>query len=351
MLPLACLPLIVLVGCAGDQARRPKTDPAVVSISQVGEQEVPDYEDFTGRTEAKERVEVKARATGYLEQVMFKDGDVVKQGDQLYQIDDRTYKANLDKLNSDIERNTALKDRLNSDLARARRLRVGETISREEYDKTVANRDEAQASLQASKAAAKVAELNLSFTKVLAPIAGKVSKTRITKGNLVTQDQTLLTTIVALNPMYAYFDVDERSVLRIRAKIRQKEVKSAAEAKFPVVIGLMTEKGFPHKGIIHFVDNRLDPNTGTLRVGGTFENPGNDPVLLDGLFVRVRVAIGAPLSLWWSARRRSAAIRVSASSTSSTTRTRSNTAPLRSAHSVTGCVSSTPGSAPASGSS
>lgn len=297
--------LPLLSGCASGEAGKkgPKGAPAVVSIAQAVEKENLEEADFTGRTEAVESVDVKARATGYLQEVLFKDGDLVegrvidkktgkvlKDGTLLYQIDDSTYKAELAKYNGQIKQVQASLDRYSADLARARRMRMGDAISREDYDKTSTSRDEAAAQLESAKASAKKAELDLSFTKVWAPITGVISKTRVTKGNLVTQDQTLLTNIVMVDPIRATFDVDERSVLMFQQSMRQKKMKSYKEGEFPVYLGTQIEKGFPHRGIIDFVDNQLNPSTGTLRVRGVF--PNKDRVLSPGMFVRIRLPLG-----------------------------------------------------------
>jgi RND family efflux transporter MFP subunit len=290
--PLLCLLFSVLAGGCGSPAGPGSIQvaPTIVSVAKLEEREVLDYSEFTGRTAAVESVEIKARATGYLEEVMFKEGDELKKGDQLYRIDDRTYKAEVARIQGEITRQQATLTRLNADLARARRLRIGDTISREEYDKISTSKDEAQASLASAKESLKRAELNLEFTHVLAPIDGKVGRTRITKGNLVTSDQTLLTTILSIDPIYAYFDIDERSVLRTQRQIREKKLKSYREAKFPVLLGTQLEKGHPHEGYIDFVDNTMDPSTATLRVRGRFDN--KERILSPGLFVRIRLPLG-----------------------------------------------------------
>lgn len=291
--------MAALAGC-GPGAQGPgKAGPkaAVVSVAAVTEEESPDFEVFTGRTEAAEAVDVKARATGYLKRVLFespdepsKAGQLVEKGQVLYELDDRTYQAELKKAEADVVRDQALLERLRSDLARARRLRVGDAMSREEYDKISANMDEAAASVEASKAQAARRKLDVEFCKVLAPISGRISRTLVTAGNLVTADTTRLTTIVSVDPIYAYFDVDERTVLRIRKLIRDGKFQSAREARVPVFLRTQLDEGFPHQGHIDFVDNRIDPSTGTLRVRGSF--PNNPEVLAPGLFVQVRFALG-----------------------------------------------------------
>jgi multidrug efflux pump subunit AcrA (membrane-fusion protein) len=220
---------IAVVGCGG---RHDVTQaaPPPVSVSAVIEAPVTAYVEATGRTEAINFVTLKAQATGYLEKVMFEDGDFVKAGQQLYQIDDRTYVTSVKNAKATIKRTEATLAKANADIDRARKMGIGSAISREEYDQEVAKKQVAQASLDDNKATLENAELNLSYTKVMSPIDGIVSRTQITKGNLVTKDQTTLTTIVSVDPIYAYFDVDERTALRVQ-EIRRQEVSNKGLAR------------------------------------------------------------------------------------------------------------------------
>jgi RND family efflux transporter MFP subunit len=288
----ALLLILVLVGCADPHPSKGPARPTEVSVSKVKLSQNVDYVDFTGRTEAKETVEIKARVTGYLMKVMFDEGKLVKEDDALYQLDDRTYKADLAKFTGDVERYESLRERLKSDLNRARRMKVGDAISREEYDKTAGDVEQATAAMASAKAAASRSKLDVEFTTVKAPITGRISKTLVTVGNLVTADVTKLTTIVSVSPMYATFDADERTVLRVQKMIKEGKFQSVREARVPVLLGTQIEKGYPHKGFINFVDNRIDPSTGTLRIRGEWENA--DEALSPGLFVRLRVPLGDP---------------------------------------------------------
>jgi RND family efflux transporter MFP subunit len=186
--------------------------------------------------------------------------------------------------------------RLDADLARARRLVGTSAVSREDYDKVVGDRGEAVASRAAAKAAVERAKLDLQYTKVTAPVSGRVSRYVVTVGNLVQAgDQgggTLLTTLVSVDPMYAYFDVDEHTALRVRKLVREGKSDSPREGGFPVSLGLANEEGHPHQGTVNFVDNQVNPKTGTIRLRGVF--PNKDQVLLPGLFARVRTPIGRP---------------------------------------------------------
>ena len=184
--------------------------------------------------------------------------------------------------------------RLERDYHRAKKLIVRGVVGQEEYDRYEADYREGAANLDVAKANRDLAALNVEYAKIIAPVGGRVSRYVVTVGNLIQSgDQsngTLLTTIVSVDPMYAYFDVDERTVLRIRQLIREGKTKSAGQSKWPVALGLATEEGFPHRGTINFEDNQVNPKTGTLRVRGVF--PNKDEALSPGFFARVRVPIG-----------------------------------------------------------
>jgi RND family efflux transporter MFP subunit len=222
---------LILAGCSGSKHGRGDAKAPVVNVAEVIESDVTNYEDFTGRTAAVESVVLKAQATGYLDKVMFKDGEFVKKGQQLYQIDDRTYDTKVKNARAAIKRTEATLDKATADLGRARQMTLGSSISREEYDQITARKQQAQATLVDDKATLEKAELDLAFCKVLSPISGIVSRTEITSGNLVTTNQTTLTTVVSVDPIYAYFDVDERTALRIqemkREEISDEGVKAA----------------------------------------------------------------------------------------------------------------------------
>jgi RND family efflux transporter MFP subunit len=287
---------VALAGCAvapeGPQAQ----PPAPVTVSYPVEREVSEHADYTARTKAVDSVEVRAHVWGYLERTNFKEGDIVKQGAVLFEIDPRTYKAALGRAEGSLAQLDARVERLNADFARVRRTSADRTTSREEYDKIAGDRGEAIGSRAAAKAAVDQARLDLEYTKVIAPVGGRVGRYIVTRGNLIQAgDQnggTLLTTIESVDPMYAYFDVDEYTALRVRKLIREGKSDSPREGGFPLALGLANEEGHPHKGTINFVDNRVNPKTGTIRLRGVF--PNKDQVLLPGFFARVRVPIGRP---------------------------------------------------------
>jgi RND family efflux transporter MFP subunit len=260
---------------------------------------VTDYFEFPGQTAAVGEVEVRARVTGYLVKVNFEDGQDVKKGDLLYEIDPRPYQAALDRAQGELARLYALLERAKTDVARSERLRPSGAVSQDDYEQRKANLKVHLASIEMAKAAVRDAELNLEYTKITSPIDGRVSRTRITEGNLVqpgTNDAAVLTTVVTRSPIYVYFNVDEQALLKYqRLAFRQgKELhpKRLKDLKFPVEIGLANEEGFPHAGIIDFADNKVDRTTGTLRVRGLFEN--DKEYLTPGLFVRVRIPFGDP---------------------------------------------------------
>ncbi len=285
-----------LAGCARVPSGAMETVPTPVTVSRPVERDITDYVDFTGRTAAVDSVELRARVWGYLDKVNFKEGALVKKGDVLFEIDPLTYRATLNQAEGNLASAEARVERLDADFARARPLLRRGSISREEYDKVVGDRGEAAASREALKAAVERAKLDLQYTKVTAPISGRISRYVVTAGNLVQAgDQgggTLLTTIVSVDPMYAYFDVDEYTALRVRRLVREGKSDSPRDGGFPVSLGLANEEGHPHRGTINFVDNQVNPRTGTIRVRGVF--PNKEQVLLPGLFARVRAPIGRP---------------------------------------------------------
>jgi RND family efflux transporter MFP subunit len=312
LVPLSPCPLVIfgfllLAGCDNQEANQSAAKPPRVFVSTPIVRQVTDYEDFTGYTAAVNTVDVRARVTGYLAKTFLgrdkgqlKEGDEVEKGKVLFVIDTRPYKAELEKAEANFAQAKAHLDRLNLDYQRAIALMPTKAISREDVDKIVGDRAEAVAAVGVAKALRDSARLNIEWTEVRAPLSGRISRRLVDPGSLVKADDTVLTNIVSQNPMYAYFDVDEHTLLRIRRLIRTGKMRSANATKVPVSMELIDEHDFPHKGIINFIDNQLDPGTGTLKLRGSFANPKDpaDPngprLLTPGLFVRVRVAIGTP---------------------------------------------------------
>jgi RND family efflux transporter MFP subunit len=286
---------LALGGCKREPPALAATPPPVVMVSQPVEREITDYYEYTARTAAVKAVEVRARVSGYLVKINFRDGSMVKTGDLLFQIDPRPFQAVLDQAKGQVGQWEAKLARAEADTTRDQRLLPQRAISQKDLDQAVSDRGEARAAIQSARGAVDKAALDLEFTRVTAPISGRVSRHLIDEGNLVTADSTLLTTIVSIDPMYAYFDADERSVLHVRQLIREGKVQSARTVDtMPVLLGLADETGFAHRGTINFVDNQVNPQTGTLRLRGVF--PNEDEALEPGYFARVRVIIGQPRS-------------------------------------------------------
>jgi RND family efflux transporter MFP subunit len=252
--------------------------------------EVTDYEDFPGRTAAVNAIDVRARVTGYLDKMNFKEGAEVKQGEVLFEIDPRPYEAQLARADAALFQAEAHRDRLEADYKRAVSLLPKGAIGREEYDRITGDRLEASAAVGVARANLEIAKLNVTFTKVTAPISGRISRRFIDPGNLVKADDTVLTSLVSLDPIFAYFDLDERTALRLQALIRDGKINWSHEGTVPVHLGLGNEEAFPRQGTINFADNQVDPDTGTWRLRGLFKNPTH--VLSPGLFVRIRLPIG-----------------------------------------------------------
>jgi RND family efflux transporter MFP subunit len=279
-----------LLGCERAPEAGAAVVPPVVAVSHPIEREVTDHDEYTGRTAAVDAVEVRARVSGYLVKIHFQEGALVEKGDLLFEIDPRPFRAALDEAQGRVAQWEAKRVRAEADATRNQRLQPQGAVSRRELDQAVADRDEARAAIRSTRAAVERAALDLEFTRVTAPISGRTSRYLITEGNLVTADATLLTTIVSIDPMYAYFDVDEATVLRVRQLIRDGNMPVVRGGEVPVRLSLTPDDRFPHQGTIDFAENRVDPETGTLRLRGVFPNQGE--VLLPGFFVRVRAPIG-----------------------------------------------------------
>lgn len=279
-------------GCEARSIPQTVAEPPRVEVSLPIEREVVDYNDFTGRTAAVQSVEIRARVSGYLDKIHFRDGFEVNEGDLLFELDPRPYEAALAEAEANVAAAEARRLRLEADLARAEKLIVTRAISQEELELRAADLAETVASMQALRAVVEQAKLDLDFSKIKAPFSGRIDETRISAGNLVIADATLLTTLVSQDPIWAYFDADEASVLRQQQLIREKKVESAREARIPVYMGLANEQGYPHEGVLDFVSNQLNPGTGTLRVRGIF--PNGHRIVTPGLFARIRLPVGQP---------------------------------------------------------
>lgn len=287
----------LLFGCNADTPVA-QTPPPPVTVSQPVSREILNYDEYEGRIAAVETVEVRARVRGHLEKVAFQDGEIVKKNMLLYEIDPRQYKAALDAAKAMQAGANASLDLAKKEYARSSRLAVTGAESREQLDVDLAKVSLARSSVLKADAAVEQATLDFGFTKVLAPITGKISRTQVTVGNLVNSGggETLLSTITSVDPMYVNFDVDERSLLRYRTEFAKDALKTKGSAtpikdmKIPVEVGLEGESGYPHHGLIDFADNKVNASTGTIAIRGVLRNPTG--TLSPGLRARVRVPIG-----------------------------------------------------------
>jgi RND family efflux transporter MFP subunit len=325
------LPFLVIGGCNRKEAptATAKAKPVVASPAMAWL--VEDFQDFTGRIEAVHRVELRAMVTGYLQKVHFKEGAEVNEGDILFEVDPLVYEAKFDQAEASVLLASVHAKRLKTDRDRAEVLYSKRAISKEDYDKVAGDYQEAVASLRVAEANRKEAAVNLGYTKVRTPISGRTSRTMIDPGNLVKSNETMLTSVMSQDPVYAYFDIDERTLLRLRKLSREGKIQLRDANQIRVKFALSDEEDFNNVGSIDFVDNQLVPTTGTLRLRGVFPNkknpmpyyalggsmwgalafpdsqgaltaasamyPGrslNRWALTPGLFVRVRMPIGTP---------------------------------------------------------
>lgn len=287
-------------GCQRKEASAPPSELLVIPVSLPEVREVTDYVEFTGRMDAVNSVDIRPRVTGYLNKAPFKEGAEVKAGDLLYEIDPRPYQALVDFSVGQVAANKAQVKLAKANNVRAKAIaeKSPTAISQQDLDSYQAAEDEALANLEMSKGTLDTNQLNLTFTKVIAPIDGEVSRYYLTVGNLVTQDSTVLTTIVSRDPIYAYFDMDEPTLFRIKNLINEGKLKPARErGDIPVLAELQGETGFPHRGVVNFINNRVDPTTGTLTVRGVFDNPLPEHgvrTFAPGNFVKIRLPLGQP---------------------------------------------------------
>ncbi|MFO0880228.1 MAG: efflux RND transporter periplasmic adaptor subunit [Gemmataceae bacterium] len=297
-LVLVCSILGLVQGCTRPKMPEKDSSDLPVEVSLPILKSVVDNLEFTGRLDAQFSLDVRARVTGYIVETPYKEGDLVKKGAILFKIDPRPYQAKLDDALAYLEFQKAkLK------LARADNLRAKETaktpgaISKQDLDKYQAAEEEARAGVKSAEASTEIHKLNLVWCTVDCPIDGRVSRYFLTLGNLINQDQTLLTTVVSEDPIYAYCDADERSLLRVRRGLESGRIKANEKGDIPIFMSLADEVGFPHQGLLNFVNNRVDPLTGTITLRAVFKNPpikNGRRLFAPGMFVRMRIPLGDP---------------------------------------------------------
>jgi RND family efflux transporter MFP subunit len=280
---LIALAIAFLQACGRPADAQGGPPPAMpVSVAPAVQRAVTDLETFSGRLEAAEFVELRPRVGGTIEKVHFTDGASVAAGALLFTIDPRPFEAEVARAESQLVAAKSRAELAQTELTRAQKLLESRAVSRQEFDQLSAGARTSEADIKAAEAALRVARLNLAYTAVRAPIAGRLSRANVTAGNLV-NEQVVLTTIAATNRVHAYFDGSEQTFLR---------VKAAGNAKPVVRMGLANESGYPHQGTLDFVDNRLNPQTGAIRLRASFDN--RDGRFVPGLAARLTMTTSAP---------------------------------------------------------
>jgi RND family efflux transporter MFP subunit len=288
---LALLMLAATLGACGHKDKPPAALPEV-TVSAPLQKDVVDWDDFVGRFEAVDQVDIRPRVSGYLQSIGFKDGEVVKKGQLLFVVDPRPYQATLDQSKAQATRAQATLTNTQTALARGQTLLAARAISQEEFDNRQAAERQAVADLAAAQANVRAAELNVGFTRITAPESGRVSDRRVAVGNLVAADTTVLTTLVSLNPIRFAFDGSEALYLKYQRGNRDGVRKSSRDTSNPVLIRLQDETEYRWKGRMDFVDNALNTGSGTIRGRAVVDNPGN--FLTPGMFGHLRLLGSAP---------------------------------------------------------
>lgn len=283
---------LVLASCAESQTQQPQAaPPPTVTIAHPIEKTVTEWDEYTGRFEAVDTVEVRARISGVLNEVKFTDGESVKKGDLLFIIDPRPFQRILDRERANLAAAKVRVEYAAKDVERARPLLKNKTIPEQIFDQRLRAQREGEASVKSAEANVRSAELDVDFTRIHAPVSGRISRKLISEGNYVTGGSgsgTLLTTIVTTDPIQFYFDVSEAEYLKY-VRMDAFGIRPASRSKsIPVALGLQDESGFPYRGRMDFLDNRIDENTGTLRGRAIFDNP--QQIFQPGLFARIRIA-------------------------------------------------------------
>lgn len=283
---LVCIAL-GLAGCSRSESAAAAPPAPAVRVTTAEAREITDWDTFTGRFEAVETVKLRPRVSGYIDQVHFAEGKLVKRGELLFTIDQRPYQVQLQRAQAELARAQAQTALSQTELARAEKLLAVRAVSQEEYDQRASRRQQLQAEVQAARAAVAAAQLDFDYTRVMAPIDGRVSRAEVTAGNYVTAGDSVLTSVVSLDPIYVYFDGDEQTYLKNNALAQRGELPSSRNSPNPVFVGLANEADFPHPGKMNFLDNALNPETGTIRARALLTNP--DHLFTPGMLARIRV--------------------------------------------------------------
>jgi multidrug efflux system membrane fusion protein len=282
----------LVTGCSHKATQQQAPPTPSVTVARVEQREIVEWDEFTGRTEPVDSVEVRPRVSGYIQEVRFQSGQLVKKGDVLFVIDPRWHQAEFDRLEAETERARVQLDNAKREADRTKQLLATKAISTEEGDARVSRFEEAKAALAAAEAARDSAKLDLDYTQVRSPIDGRVSRAFLTEGNYVSGvagAATRLTTIVSVNPVYVYADMDEDSLLKFNALASKSKLDTDGDGRIPVELQLGDEDSFPHHGYIESFDNQLDPNTGSILLRAVF--PNDDGRIVPGLFARIRVPL------------------------------------------------------------
>ncbi|MGI4881045.1 MAG: efflux RND transporter periplasmic adaptor subunit [Janthinobacterium lividum] len=284
---VAALLIVVLAGCT-DKKKKAPPPPPTVQVAHPLQQQVVDWDEYVGRFESINQVDLRPRVSGYLQTIAFRDGDHVRRGQLLFVIDPRPYRAALDQAKAQTSRAQATLENARIELERARALLAAKAASQQQFEARRVAEQQAQADLEAAQAAQATAALNLNFTRIEAPLSGRISDRQVATGNLVTADQTVLTTIVDLDPIRFGFESSEALYLRQQRQRGETGPKVAHHSGDEVQVQLQDETDYPRKGHIEFIDNRIDPNSGVIRGRAVFHNPGD--LLTPGMFGHMRAA-------------------------------------------------------------
>jgi len=291
VLPVIAAAALAISACSRGGAQAAAPPPPEVDAAQVVVKPVRQWDEFSGRIAATDAVDVRARVSGYIDRIAFKEGNEVKAGDLLLVIDPRPYRAAYDSTVAQLARARAAEQLAQEQEQRAQALIAANAISREEFDTLRAGSTQSSADVRAAEAAVAAAKLNLGFTEVRSPIAGRVSRAILTLGNLAQADQSVLTNVVSQDPVYVYFQPDEQTFLRYAELARKGERAKSAN---PVRVGLANDKNYPYTGTVNFINNQVDPATGTINLRAVVPNP--DRIFTPGLYARVQLEGSADLT-------------------------------------------------------